>query len=120
VLRVIAEERELLGFEPRVQFDGVIDAVSDDAAAQLLTSLREALSNVGRHARASSVLVTLTAGTDLVLVVEDDGVGIPDEPARGSGIDNISRRASGLGGSCEITAKDSGGTRVRWSVPISS
>jgi PAS domain S-box-containing protein len=120
VLRVIAEERELLGFEPRVQFDGVIDAVSHDAAAQLLASLREALSNVGRHAQASSVLVTLTAGTDLVLVVEDDGVGIPDEPVRGNGIDNISRRAMELGGTCEIAAKDSGGTRVRWSVPISS
>ena len=47
---------------------------------QLLAVLRESLSNVIRHAEASSVDVTLAAGTELVLVVSDDGVGPGTQP----------------------------------------
>ena len=55
--RVLALGREAagaLGFEPRCFFDGPVDsAVDDELAAELLATLREALSNVARHARAT-------------------------------------------------------------------
>ena len=53
-------------------------------AEELLAVLREALSNVARHAEASEVDVHLIAsGGQLTLCVEDNGVGRPDAaPAR--------------------------------------
>ena len=59
--RVLALGRDAagaLGFEPRCFFDGPVDsAVDDELAAELLATLREALTNVARHARATSVHV---------------------------------------------------------------
>jgi two-component system sensor histidine kinase DevS len=120
VTRVIAEERGVLGFEPRVMFDGVIDAAPDRVAEQLLPTLREILSNVGRHAAASSVLVSVTGGDALTLRVEDDGIGIGDDPEYGNGLKNIRKRAAELDGSCEVTSAPGAGTTVEWSVPMAA
>ena len=54
-----------LGFEPRVDFDGPVDAVSDAALSDdALAVVREALSNTAKHARAGSAAVRLTASAD--------------------------------------------------------
>ena len=55
VLRIIDDEREALGCEPRIRFDGPVDAMDERVAAELLPTLREALSNVAKHSGASSV-----------------------------------------------------------------
>src|SRR3546814_1236193 len=56
VLSLIREAAGPLGFEPRVLLDGPLDtSVEDDVAVEMLATLREALSNVARHARASRV-----------------------------------------------------------------
>ncbi len=82
VLQLTVDAGERLGFPPRVRFDGPVDtAVDRGAGEQLLTVLRESLSNVIRHAGASAVEVDVSAGADLVLVVADDGIG-PPRPRR--------------------------------------
>ena len=54
VLQLTLDAGERLGFSPRVRFDGPVDtAVDREAGEQLLTVLRESLSNVIRHAGAS-------------------------------------------------------------------
>lgn len=118
ITQVIADEKGVLGFEPRVLFDGVIDTAPDEIAAQLLPTLREALSNVGRHAHASSARVSVSAGERMTLRVEDDGVGISDDPKLGNGILNVRRRAEDLEGTCELTTSPDGGTIFEWSVPM--
>ena len=77
-------------------------AVEDARAAELLATLREALSNVARHAQASHVEVTVIADDGrLRLLVADDGVGPPaDDAPRGNGLANMAERAERLGGSC--------------------
>jgi signal transduction histidine kinase len=56
VLAVSREAAGALGFEPRCFFDGPVDsALQDELAAELLATLREALSNVSRHAKATCV-----------------------------------------------------------------
>jgi two-component system sensor histidine kinase DevS len=117
VLRVIADERPALGFHPRVRFDGLIDAVSDAIANELLPTLREALSNVARHAHASSAEVVLEGGDNVVLRVLDNGIGIADNVVSGNGTRNFATRASILGGECRVTARPEGGTMLEWSVP---
>jgi signal transduction histidine kinase len=112
--------REALGFSPELKLDGPIDVVvTDELAEHLLAALQETLANVAQHARASKVDVLVQAGSDLVLRVEDDGVGLPDRLDRTSGLDNMQERAENLGGSFTARkAKRRGGTVVEWRVPL--
>jgi PAS domain S-box-containing protein len=117
ILRIVSDERRVLGFEPQVRFDGLIDTVSDAIATELLATLREALSNVARHAQASSVQVIVECDDNVVLRVLDDGRGVPDNAVSGNGTRNLNARAVLLGGRCELSARPDGGTVFEWLVP---
>lgn len=123
ILRETAQAAALLGFEPAVRFTGVIDAmVADTTADHLIAALREALTNAARHAQAGRVEVVVEViGSEVMLVVTDDGVGVPfDGSGRRSGVANLNARAMGLGGSCSLErVSDNGGTRLIWRVPAS-
>ncbi|MEV5571923.1 GAF domain-containing protein [Spirillospora sp. NPDC052269] len=109
---------EHLGFSPSVRLDGHLDTdVDEELGEQLLAVVREALSNVARHARATEVLVAVDAGGDLTLRVEDDGVGIP-EGGRRSGLRNMGERAEARGGSLSTRPRPGGGTVLIWRVPL--
>ncbi len=76
---VCQDSAEMLGFEPVCIFDGPVDtAINEALATELLATLREALSNVVRHANASSVAVEVTVTRTVSLQVVDDGSGPPD------------------------------------------
>jgi len=111
-----------LGFVPVLDTTGPVDnAIPDDIVPELLAVLREALSNVARHARAQTARVSLRAGDgEVILRVEDDGVGIDPALARG-GIANLGERAHDLGGSFEVgPAPDGTGTVLTWRVPLTA
>ncbi|HYN95616.1 MAG TPA: ATP-binding protein, partial [Pilimelia sp.] len=110
---------EALGFRPALDTFGPVDsAVPDAVRPELLAVLREALSNVVRHAGAASVRVAVhVADGRLTLTVLDDGVGVEPTQAR-SGMVNMCRRAEALGGTCEIGRAPGSGTLVSWSVPL--
>jgi PAS domain S-box-containing protein len=82
----------------------------------LLHITREALSNVVRHAHASSVRIELTRATDaLTLTVSDDGQGFqPDGRGRrlGDGLRNMRERARMIGADLTIESAVRRGTRV--------
>jgi len=122
VLALATEVAASLSFEPHVRFEGLIDlSVTDAIAVQLLAVLREALSNVVRHAGASNVLVSIVATeTDLVATINDDGVGAgAGERPGGKGLASLHHRADALGGTLELAPGDDGtGTSVRWQVPL--
>jgi two-component system, NarL family, sensor histidine kinase DevS len=116
--RILDEEAVVLGFRPRFSTDGPIDsAVPDQVRPHLLAVVREALSNTARHAKASSVTVVCQVGTDVLLTVTDDGIGIADD-VQVSGLRNMRDRAESLGGTFEAERVPEGGTRVVWTVPL--
>ena len=109
-----------LGFAPALRLDGALDLrVPAGMAGDLLVTLREALSNVARHARATMVEVTVEAGTDLVAVVADNGVGLSGM-GRWSGLSDLTRRAAALGGTLRLRPADGGGARLEWRVPLAA
>jgi signal transduction histidine kinase len=122
VLSLANDAADRLGFQARVSFDGPLDTVVDrERGDQLLAVLREALSNVIRHAHAGAVDVAVAAGADLVLRVSDDGTGLADAaPARrpGKGLHSMAARAEGLGGTCTVGPRLPRGTLVEWRVPL--
>jgi PAS domain S-box-containing protein len=120
IIDLVEQEGEVLGFTPEVRFTGPIESVDDERSEHLLAVLREALSNVARHARASRSDVQIDVGGELVLTVQDDGVGIPADATPGGGTANLRNRAEGLGGSVDVSPNEPRGTVVRWTVPISS
>jgi PAS domain S-box-containing protein len=118
VVAIVDEAEEVLGFAPEVRFDGAIETVDEDRSVHLLAVLREALSNVTRHARASRVQVRVSVDDELRLLVVDDGVGIPVDATPGGGTVNLRERAEALGGSVVIEQGPPRGTVVRWVVPL--
>jgi signal transduction histidine kinase len=119
VRQLTADAGDRLGFEPRVRFAGPVDTVVDhEAGEQLLAVLRESLSNVIRHAAATSVEVEVTAGHELVLRVSDDGQGASSDWGEGFGLKNMAARATTLGGSFALGINAPHGTLVQWRVPL--
>jgi signal transduction histidine kinase len=118
ILEVVDEAASALGFAPSLRMSGSLDAeLAADAGEHMLGALREALSNAARHAEASRVEVTVEAGSELILVVRDNGTGLK-ESGRRSGLANLTERAELLGGTMRARPADGGGTELEWRVPL--
>jgi signal transduction histidine kinase len=96
-------------------------------------AFKEALNNVLKHAEATEVRVSLSLESEvLVLSVEDNGRGFrPAAPAgnplsarrdadAGCGLTNMRQRLAEIGGRCEIHSVPGGGSRVRFTMPLSA
>jgi signal transduction histidine kinase len=126
VRREILMAQDSLGFAPVLSVDdwGAASAaveldptLSDDIVAVL----RELLSNVARHSKATSVAVTLSASEGRVaVVIVDDGIGPAGATTRHSGTSNLANRALRRSGTFRLVAasnaKDRPGTRAEWNV----
>ncbi|MCP2164369.1 GAF domain-containing sensor histidine kinase [Goodfellowiella coeruleoviolacea] len=109
---------ELLGFSPRLEVHGDPVDVPVEVADHTRAALREALSNVVRHAGARRVVVELRVDeAGLRLRVADDGCGIPRGVTR-RGLRNLAERAAAAGGRCEVGSSPRHGTTVDWWVPL--
>ncbi len=118
----VGEAARALGFSPDVDLDGALDTVPARLHDHLLGVLREGLSNVARHAHASSAQVRVrVADGRLAVSIDDNGVGIDASTQAGSGTRNVTARAAMFGGRAEVRVVDQGsGTSLRWVVPINS
>jgi signal transduction histidine kinase len=111
---------ELLGRPPRLEIDGDLSDVPVPVADHARAALREALSNVVRHAGAQTVLVRVRCSdSGLLLQVVDDGCGIPRDVSK-RGLRNLEERAVAAGGRCGITSSPDSGTTVTWEVPLTA
>ena len=118
VADVVARAGKVLGFRPMLGLEGPVNsAVSDEIAPHLLAVLGEALTNVSRHAEATSAQVSVSVlGPDVVLTVRDDGKGL--EPGRQEGgMRNMRERAERLSGRLVLDSEPGRGTTLTWSVP---
>ena len=118
ILDVVEEMTAPLGFAPSLRLVGPLDEeVPGEVGEHLLSALREALSNAARHAGASSVDVTVDCGTDLALLVRDNGTGL-GRGTRRSGLTNLAERARVLGGRLRVGRAEGGGTDLEWRVAL--
>ena len=117
VTRLVDRAAATMKFRPALQFDGPVRSlVSPEVAPDLLAVLGEALANASRHAEATRVEVSLTAGDEINLTVVDDGRGISDHVTE-SGLSNMRERAHKHGGKLAVHSAPGQGTTVTWIVP---
>ncbi|UCD23309.1 MAG: sensor histidine kinase, partial [Gemmatimonadota bacterium] len=109
-LRALVDEfSERTGILARISEAGPLPGLSDESELAVYRALQEGLSNVARHADASSVVVILESGADSVILrVRDDGKGPPDldwhklERRGHMGLTGMRERVTSLGGSLTV------------------
>ena len=103
--------------------EGAVD-LPEIERLQAMRILKEALVNVRKHARASTVRITLRGDEDGVEVaVSDDGVGMTGAPARRPGhrgLASMRHRAEVSGGWLAVDSRQGCGTTVRYAVPVTT
>jgi signal transduction histidine kinase len=95
-------------------------SLSAEQRRHVLSIVREALTNISRHAQAKRVVVRLQWGLDsLRLRIADDGIGMTGLPkdGRGQGLRNMRERTMLLGGKLTISGQPSRGVVVDLEVP---
>ena len=120
IMHEVSQAMPFLGLKPTVRFTGTVDSsTSIEISDQAVAAVRELLTNIGKHARATNVEVAVSVvDQQLIITVTDDGIGM-QSVARSSGLSNVRARAIELGGGFEITSPDdSPGTKARWYVPL--
>lgn len=115
---LMRETLEGESLDSRLEFSGPVDTlVNLGLGDEVSAVMRETLSNAVRHARATLIEASVAVrGAEVVVIVRDDGVGMPDTDRR-SGLANLAARAHERGGTFSIEPVTPHGTLVRWSVP---
>jgi signal transduction histidine kinase len=117
-----AEFESRSGVVTVVEVDTGVAAQLASQAGDLVQMTREALSNVGRHAQATTCRVSLWGDPALgvaILEIDDDGIGFdPDAGGDGMGLANLRERVSALGGDLSIDGEPGEGTTLRLILPV--
>ncbi|MBU6270558.1 MAG: PAS domain-containing sensor histidine kinase [Betaproteobacteria bacterium] len=117
------EASRRMGIEVTTSLGEIEPSVDDRTATTVYRIVQEALTNIGRHARATDARIIIEQlDRELVLTVQDNGVGFPDSAVRkeGSfGLMGIRERAILLGGRFAVDNPPGGGGRLRVWLPLS-
>ncbi len=89
----------------------------------VLLCVKEAITNVVKHAAAGRVVIRCRLTADqLIVTIADDGCGAVSghdgRPRPAAGLENMHHRAAALGGTCSVVALPGGGTEVTLDVPL--
>ncbi len=124
VLEVVAQFRAGVALRTTIELEP-LRAVSlpPEQVEEVCQIVREALTNVARHARATEVAVTarLQWGQAVELAVWDNGQGFQPasiRPEGRQGLRNMRERAEGIGGSLEVNSRRGRGTEVVLRLPL--
>ncbi len=119
ILAVLEEQATDPGLTTAVEFHGPLDlGLPPGLIDDILAVTRESLSNIARHAGASTVRLGIRLAEGVLSIdVTDNGTGVAD-PLRGTGLSNLLRRAETHGGAMTIDTPPGGGTHLRWTARL--
>jgi signal transduction histidine kinase len=111
------------GIKSEVLLSGLDRRLPTGVETAVYRIVQEALTNVARHSRATTCVVTIARdGDTLRASVDDDGAGVNaidrTSVARGLGVLGMRERAQSLSGSLTIERRPEGGTRLAVVIPL--
>ncbi|MFI9503481.1 GAF domain-containing protein [Nocardia sp. NPDC052566] len=115
---IIAEMTADTGLRTTVRLAGPVSVLAPPLSDDIEAVLREGISNVVRHANAATVSVNIVMRDDITVEVSDDGIGLPADATRRSGLANLAVRAERAGGTFSIARRPAGGTVLFWTAPL--
>jgi signal transduction histidine kinase len=121
-VRALMEPARASGVAVEVAVRGDARPLTDTVEVSAYRVIQESVTNVVRHADATTVHVGIDYGPDrLTVTVDDDGRGRPDQPVRpGGGIEGMRERMTILGGGLAAGPREQGGWSVRATLPLES
>ena len=122
VLSLLQELRPVVGFDIRASFDGPIDtAIPDTVRDNLLAVIREAVTNIGRHAGATAATVDHLRLGRTAVGCGSGTTAVASRPPNGAAGSDWATSAAGRRsshGEFTIGHPDAGGTELIWDVPL--
>lgn len=121
-LRELGRElEERSGVVAVVDVDPAMASQFASSATQLIQIAREGLSNVARHAQATTCRLSLVRrGSQAVLEIDDDGRGFDPQQvgAGGQGLRNMRERVKAMGGEVAVHSSPAEGTTIEIRLPL--
>jgi signal transduction histidine kinase len=119
-LQTLAANASSAGVQTSIDIDVERESVPAAATAAAVRIVQESLTNVIRHANATTAHVALHAHRDVLQIeVIDDGTSVPPTPGHGFGLLGMTERATALGGDLQAGPGPDGGWIVRARLPLS-
>lgn len=117
----LVERTRSTGLISTVRISGKPRELPTDVDQAAYRIVQEALTNITRHADATSATVELAYGPGALTVrIDDDGIGVPEgQPVRGLGLTGMQERVTALGGNLTAETSPGGGFCVRAEFPTS-
>lgn len=110
---------ELANTQVTVHITGEDDNVDQKTVTTLQRAAQEAITNAGRHGKATKIAVTATINATVThLTITDNGQGFnPAASTPGFGLKGLHERAKQAGGNCTVTSEPGKGTRITIAIP---
>jgi len=103
---------------PVLTLDPTLASLASPLVDDIVAVVREGLSNAVRHSRAGTVTVDVSRQDgDILVRVEDDGVGLDPHQVR-SGLVNLGDRAARRDGTFVVGRREPSGTTLQWRAPL--
>ncbi|MCH8556676.1 MAG: hypothetical protein LAT84_02585 [Balneolia bacterium] len=121
--QMVREVNESSSVRYSFQAVDIPDDLPDEKAVQLFRIVQESIQNIEKHSRAQTAEIQLICvDGDIVVTIEDDGVGIlPEENrSRGIGMYNIEKRVAYVGGKLSVASQPGDGVEIMVTMPLGS
>ena len=123
IRRFVTEYLETNGIDINIEFPDEIpaNAVSDEYRRNVFLVIKEAISNITKYSKATSVRLSLNIREKLAEIeIADNGTGfsVKEKENWGNGLSNMNQRMIDIGGSFLITSEIDHGTFIRLTFPV--
>ncbi len=117
----INEFNQRLGYNIELNYDIPVKSISSHQSIHIIQIIREALSNIVKHAHANWAAISIyQQENNIIVVISDNGEGISQHPEKQNhyGLIIMRERAQSLNGLCDIKPRQQGGTEVYITFPL--
>jgi signal transduction histidine kinase len=119
VEKIIRRATDVYGLTFNVQWCGDLDVISSALVGQLRLIASESVSNIIRHAHATTVSFTCAVSdSSIAMTIEDDGRGFDKERIRPRGLEHMQQRVRRMGGHSDVQSAPGKGTYIQVEIPI--